>query len=95
MKGEGDPDDGDSDDGDPGNGDPGGGDLGGGDPGGGRADDGDPGGGGVDDDEGRLQQYFSPAGGPALKAQPDQHCKLHTGLENTQVDNPNYEVGDH
>ena len=38
---------------------------------------GDPGGGGDDEDEGRLQQYFSPAGGPALKAQP-HHCKLHT-----------------
>ena len=61
---------GDHHDGDPGNVDPG---------------DGDPGGGGVDDDEGRLQQYFSPAGGPALKAQPDQHCKLHTGQENTQM----------
>ena len=26
--------------------------------------------GGSDEDEGRLQQYFSPAGGPALKDQP-------------------------
>ena len=40
---------------------------------------GDPGGDGDDEDEGRLQQYFSPAAGPALKAQP-HHCKLHTRL---------------
>ena len=53
------------------------GDLGDGDHG-----DGDPGGDEDDEDEGHLQQYFSPAGGPALKAQP-HHCKLHTNQANT------------
>ena len=58
-----------------GDGDHGDGDLGFGDDG-----FGDPGnGGGDDEDEGHLQQYFSPAGGPALKAQP-HHRKLHTRL---------------